>query len=432
MNYDFKKLPESKIELKVSLSEEEFGPFLDKALEHLAIHAELPGFRKGKAPKELVLQKYGEFAVFEEAAETAINNTFLKIVEEKKLEPIGKPEVAVRKLAPKNPFEFDVVFEIMPEVKILEKYKNELKKLKKERKQAILDEKETEQSLAWLARSRAEFIESLEPAKMKDWLTADLLLNHQGKPVEDGRQDGFRFCLEDGSLFPGFAEKIVGSRTNDRVCFSLKAPDNYWKKDIAGKEIDFDVFVKKIESEKLPELDDNFAQSLGKFNNFQELRKNIEDGLLKEVEQKAREGFRLRLLSRISELSEIDLPKILVDREKHNMLHELKSSIESNHLDWQGYLSQIKKTEEEITSEFDDKARERLRFALILEKIAEQESIEPTEEEVENEANKVLAQFKNLKEAEKSIDAYQLTAYTKGILKNEKVSQYLEELALAE
>ena len=114
------------------------------------------------------------------------------------------------------------------------------------------------------------------------------------------------------------------------------------------------------------------------------------------------------------------------------MLHELKSSIESNHLDWQGYLSQIKKTEEEITSEFDDKARERLRFALILEKIAEQESIEPTEEEVENEANKVLAQFKNLKEAEKSIDAYQLTAYTKGILKNEKVSQYLEELALAE
>lgn len=432
MDYDFKKLPGSKIELKVSLPESYFHPYLDKALAHIVEHVELPGFRKGKAPKELVLQKIGEFAVYEEAAESAIKETYLKIAEENNWEPIGKPEVTVRKLAPKNPLEYDVVFEVMPEVKILDKYKTELKKLKKERKEAKVDPSEVQQSLDWLARSRAGFIEEQEPARIRDWLTIDLELSHQNKPIEQGVQNDFRFCLEDESLLPGFAEKLVGSKTKEKLCFSLDIPKDYWKKDIAGKTIDFDVLIKKVEREQIPEIDDEFVKTLGKFNTVEELRQNIFDGILKEKERKIKESFRLMLVEKVSELAEIDLPNILIEREKHNMLHELKSSIEANHLDWQEYLSQIKKTESEIENEFDAKAKDRIRFALVLEEIAKQESIEPTKEEIEEETGKVLAQFKNVREAEKSIDAYQLTAYTKGIIKNEKVSAYLEELALSE
>jgi len=432
MKYDFKKLPGSKIELKVSLSEKYFQPYLDKAVAHIVEHVELPGFRKGKAPKELVLQKVGEFSMYEEAAESAIKETYLKIADENKWEPIGKPEVTVKKLAPKNPFEYDVVFEIMPEVKISDRYKIELKKLKKEKKEAEADSQEVEQSLNWLARSRANFSETQEPAKIKDWLTIDLELSYQNKPVEHGAQNDFRFCLEDQSLLPGFAEKLVGSKTGEKLCFSLAVPKDYWKKDIAGKTVDFDVSVKKIEQEQIPEFDDEFAKTLGKFNTLDELKDNIVQGIVKENKQKAKENFRLLLMKKISELSEIDLPGILVEREKRNMLHELKSSIEASHLDWQEYLSQIKKTETEIEDEFEDKAKERIRYALILEEIARQESIEPAREEVEEEVSKVLAQFKNVKEAEQSIDVYQLTAYTKGIIKNEKVSQYLEKLALSE
>ena len=432
MTYDFKKLPGSKIELKVSLPEGRFQPYLDKALAHIIEHVELPGFRKGKAPKELVLQKIGEFAVYEEAAESAIKETYLKIAEEKNWEPIGKPEVTVRKLAPKNPLEYDVVFEIMPEVKISGKYKTELKKLKKERKKAEVDSSELQQSLDWLARSRAAFTQTQEPAKIRDWLTIDLELSHQRKPVDLGVQNDFRFCLEDQSLLPGFAEKLVGSKTGEKLCFSLKVPKDYWKKDIAGKIIDFDVLVKKIEQEIVPELNDEFVKTLGKFNTLDEIKDNINQGLVKEKERKLKESFRLLLMGKVSELSEIELPNILIEREKHNMLHDLKASIETNHLDWQEYLSQIEKTEVEVENEFDAKAKERIRFALILEEIAKQESIEPTKEEVEEEATRVLAQFKNLKEAEQSIDVYQLTAYTKGIIKNEKVSEYLEKLALSE
>ncbi len=432
MKYTFQKLPGSKIELKVSLSEKYFRPYLDKALVHIIEHLELPGFRKGKAPKELVLQKIGEFAMYEEAAESAIKETYLKIAKENNWEPIDKPEVTVKKLAPKNPFEYDVIFAIMPEVKIPDNYKAELKKLKKEKKESKVDPSEIQQSLDWLARSRASFVQTQESAKIRDWLTIDLELSHQNQPVDLGVQNDFRFCLEDQSLLPGFAEKLVGSKTKEKLCFSLDIPKDYWKQDIAGKTIDFDVLVKKIEQEQVPQLDDEFAKAVGKFNTLDELKNNISQGIAKENERKARESFRLLLMKKTSELSEIDLPSILVEREKHNMLHELKTSIEANHLDWQEYLSQIKKTESEIENEFDAKAKERIRFALILEEIAKQESIEPTKEEVEEEANKVLAQFNNLKEAEQSIDVYQLTAYTKSIIKNEKVSQYLEELALSE
>ena len=432
MEYSFKKLPGSKIELKVSLAEKHFQLYLDKALAHVTEHVELPGFRKGKAPKELFLQKIGEFTMYEEAAEDAIKETYLKIAEENNWEPIGKPEVTVKKLAPQNPFEYDVVFETMPEVKISDKYKTELKKLKKKKKEAEIDPNEIRQSLDWLARSRASFVQTQEPAKIRDWLTIDLELSHQNKPVESGAQNDFRFCLEDQALLPGFAEKLVGAKTGEKTCFSLDIPKDYWKKDIAGKTIDFDVLIKKVEQEQVPELNDEFVKTLGKFSTLEELRQNISDGIAKEKERKIKESFRLMLVEKVSELAEIDLPNILVEREKHNMLHELKSSIETNQLDWQEYLSQIKKTEPEIEDEFDTKAKDRIRFALVLEEIAKQESIEPTEEEVEEEVGRVLAQFKNVKEAEQSIDAYQLTAYTKGIIKNEKVSQYLEKLALSE
>ncbi|HCI05544.1 MAG: Trigger factor [Parcubacteria group bacterium GW2011_GWC1_45_9] len=432
MEHSFKKLSSSKIELQVSLPEKDFEPYLEKALLHLAGHLELPGFRKGKAPLNLVRQKLGEFALYEEAAETAIKDVYLKIAEENNWEPIGRPEVAVEKLAPKNPFEFKILFEIMPEVKLSGKYKAELKKLKKEKKEIAVSDKEIEESLNYLRRSRSVFSETSDPANKDNWLTIDLELSHQNQLVEGGVQNDFRFSLKDSTLLPGFAEKLINAKPGDKLRFSLAVPKDYWKKEIAGKDINFDVLVKKIESEKIPEADDEFAKTVGKFNNLAELKENLNQSIAKENESRAKESFRLALMKKLSELTEIELPEILVEKEKHNMLHELRSSIESNHLDWQDYLSQIQKTESQILSEFSEKAAERLKYALIFEEIARQESIEPTEEEVKLEADKFLAQFKNIKEAEQSIDAYQLVAYTKSILRNEKVSQFLEQTALSE
>lgn len=432
MEENFTKLKGSVIEYTVKLSEKEFGPHLNKAFSHLASHLELPGFRKGKAPRELVLQKIGEFSLYEEAAEDAIKEIYLEAVEKNNWQPIGRPEVTVLKLAPKTPFEFKVVFAVMPEVKLPENYQIEIKKLKKQKKKILISEKEIEDSLDWLVRSRSSFKEVTRPAKKKDWIIVDLKLSHQNQPVAGGLQNDFRFNLNDSSLLPGFGEKILGSSTGDKLCFSLAVPKDYWNKEVAGKEIDFDVQVKKIEEEVLPELNDDFAKSLGDFTDLESLKTNLRNGLIKEKLGKDKEAFRLLILKTISDSSEIDLPQVLLDKEKESMLQELRLSLENNGLDWQAYLSQIGKTEEGIKKEFELQAIERIKFSLILEEIAKKEKIEPTQEEIELEANKVLARFKSIKEAEKSIDAYQLTTYTKSIIQNEKVSQFLEKIVLAE
>ncbi|MEW5805458.1 MAG: trigger factor [Patescibacteria group bacterium] len=431
MKSEFKNLPGSKISLKITLPQEEFKVFVDQALTELAAETELPGYRKGKAPKELVQQKLGEFAIYQKAAEKAIEKLYWQEVEKNNWEAITKPEIAITKLAPNNPLEFEAVFAIVPELNLPDNYKDSLKSLKKEKKPVEVQDKEIQSSLLWLQRSRSSFKEVDRPAEEKDWLTIDLLIKQNNQAVEAGEQNDFRFVLEKDALMPGFFEQVLNQKKGDQLNFSLSAPKDYWQKDLAGKKLDFKVLIKKIEQEILPELNDEFAKTLGKFNSLAELRQSIAHGLKHEAEEKEIQRFRLVLLNHLSEMVELELPEALIDREEEIMLEELKSSIANSGLAWQDYLGQLKKSEADLKKEFKSEAEKRLIYALILAKVAEKESVEPDKQEVEQEADKFLARFKTTGQAEKSIDVYKLIAYTKEKLKNEKTLQLLERIALS-
>jgi trigger factor len=430
MKYEFKKLPHSKIELSVFVASKELEPLLNQAVKKAIETTEVPGFRRGRAPKELVLQRLGELAIYQSAAGIAVKTFFSKIAEENYWEPIGKPEVTITKLVPNNPLEFKIEFAVMPEVELPGNYKELLKKLKKERKQVKVSEEDINQTISWLQHSRSSFSEVFRPAREKDWLTIDLLIKENNDLVEKGKQEDLRFCLKESSLIPGFAKEFIGQQRG-RIKFSLRAPEDYWQKNLAGKNLDFEVLIKKVEQETLPELNDEFARSVGKFNSFEEFRESLADGLKKEAEEKETQRFRLVLLKHLSDLVKLDLPEVLFEREKENMVEELRSSVTHPGLIWEDYLSEIKKTEEELKKEFESGAKERINYPLLLEAVARKESVEPAIEEVEQETNKILQQFKDVKRAENSIDVYQLITYTKGKLRNEKTAQLLEQIALS-
>lgn len=431
MNSEFKKLPGSRISLKITLSPTEFLAFVERALAKLVAEIEIPGYRKGKAPKELVRQRVGELALYQEAATEAAEKLFWQEVKKNDWEVITKPEITITQLAPDKPFEFEAVFTIVPQLTLPTNYQESLKALKHEKRAVVVQEEEIESSLLWLQRSRSSFEEVDRQAQEEDWLTIDLVMTHNHQPIEAGQQKDFRFLLKKNALIPGLFEQLLGHQKGEELRFSLTIPEDYWQKELAGKSLDFEVKIKKIEQEKLPELNDEFAQKVGRFNSLAELRESIAEGLRLEAEEKETQRFRLLLLEELRKLATFELPSVLIEREQEVMLEELKHSIKDNGLDWQEYLNHLGKSETELKQEFQPEAERRLAYALILDEVAKQQAIELTKEEVEQEANKYLAQFQTVAQAEKSIDVYKLIAYTKEKLRNEKTLQFLEQIVLS-
>ncbi len=423
------QLGQSRVEIKVSVLANEFQSFVDTALKDFVTEAELPGFRKGRAPASFVKEKIGEFALYEHAAEDAVKKLFADAVAEHSLDPIGKPDVEVVKLAPGNPFEFKAVFFVMPDVKLPE-YRAIAQSLTSEYHPVSVSEDTTQETLAWLQKSRRTYTDVSRPAQAGDRVTCDFTISENEKPVEHGAQNDFTFVIGDTHVLPGFEEKMIGVAPKTATSFAFAIPHDYWNKDIAGKTVSFNVVVKKNEQTHDPVLDDAFVKSLGTFETLDALRANVRKGLEAEEKEKEQQRFRTLILKRVDEKTEIDTPPLLIEREQDMMVNELRHAIEETGIDWQMYLTQIQKTEAAIRKEFATQAKDRVRFALILDAIAKKEFIEPSKQEIEQEANKALVRFKTPEEAGKTIDVGALISYTKNVLINEKVSQMLESIAL--
>ncbi len=304
-----------------------------------------------------------------------------------------------------------------------------VKESAKERREIFVSEKEIADALRWLQASRASYAEVTRPAQEGDSVDIDFEIKNEGQALPGGKAENHKLIIGAGGYLPGFEKEIVGMKTGEEKNFSLPVPETFWAKEIAGKNVDLHLKVKSVQDRDVPELNDSFAQSVGKFKNIDALKKSVGEGLRVEKEEKEKERFRLFVLSKIEEKSEIEYPDELLENEINLMLGELKASVGGMSLPWPEYLNQVKKSEEDLRKGFRPQGERRVRYALILRAIAEEERIEPDAEEVEKEMNRFLSQFSSPEVAEKNIDVVSLANYTKGVLRNEKVFQLLEKIA---
>jgi trigger factor len=427
MQSQIKKLPQSEVELTCTIEPQEFSRFLTEAIRSFSQEIEVPGFRKGKAPESLVVERAGKMKIYEEAARRAISHFYVQCANEHQVDPLGQPQVSITKLAPENPFEFTIRVAVLPEVKLPD-YHQLLKSLTNDRRLVKITDKQVEDSLVWLRRSRLTLVERVGPSQNNDHLELDFTMTNNGVLVKDGEQKDFTVLLGQHRAVAGFEEKLLGKAKGEKAEFDLEIEPDYWNKTIAGKTIHFSVLVKEGKQEVLPELNDAFAQAVGKFQSLAELRQSIKKGLEFEEQEKEQQRFRLRLLKEIDSQTICDPPEILINGELEALQDRVKHSIEATGISWQDYLGQIQKTSEALRQEFLPQAKERVRLALIIEAIAKKEKIEVSDKEVEAEANKYLAQYQSLASVKNRLDPETITAQTRDILKNEKVSQFLESL----
>ena len=434
MKFTLKKLPESKAEINIEVPFEEFDKYYKEALLKMGKDVEVPGFRKGKVPSDVIEGRIGKEGVLAEAAENAVKETYLKAVKESedKIEALGRPEVQVLKLAPGNPLEFKAVLSIMPEVKLPE-YKEIAKKVKRENPE--VSEREVEESLEWIQKSKAKFT-AKDVSQKGDWVEIKYKqLDLEGKESEDDASQSFddAFILGEGKLIKGFEENLIGMKANQEKEFSFQ-------KDDSSENLKFWVKMKSVQKMELPELNDDFAKSVSlpvyqapgqqkqEFENLTALKQALKAGLLKEKRIEEKQKTRQEMLEKISEKTEIEkIPEILIEEQKKKFLENLKGEVSRNlKMSFEDYLKKIQKTEQDMLKTFEEPAEKQVKTSLALREIQKKENIEVSDKEIQEEIEKILKDYALQGIQEKDIDPGRLKSYTKEVIKQEKAFQILE------
>lgn len=303
------------------------------------------------------------------------------------------------------------------------------KGLKIKRNESKVEKEEIDKSLDYLRQSRAKVITTNKPAQKGNQVEIDFEFRCAGVKIEDGTSKNHLLILGDGRFLPGFEKELEGMSTGREKEFSLKVPENWPDKRIAGKNLDFKVKMNLVQEREIPELDDEFAKSLGQFDSLDALKKNIEKGLFGEKEIKENQRIKLELIGKVADESKMEIPDSLIEQELERMLNEFKFSINNLGLDFEIYLKEIKKTADEIKKEWRIQAEKRVRIALCLRAIADKENIRISEEELTEKINQDLKQYPNMEEVKKNIDLNALREYTEEVLRNEKVLGVIEKEA---
>ena len=423
MKNTIQDLPKSQKEISVEISVEEMEKYMNQALDKLAKNIKLDGFRNGKVPKDVAEKQLGDAAIFEEASQFAIQNSYLEIIKENKLNPLGQPKAEITKAAPNNSFEYKIVISVMPEVKLGD-YKTVFGKMEIKK----IDDEAVEQEIKTLQKKKASYLTKEEPAEKDDRVEIDFETRVAGVKLEGGESKNHPFIIGQGNFISGFEDKVIGMKKDEEKEFDLVFPENY-KKDLAGKKASFKVKINLVQKVNLPEINDEFAKGFGKFENLEDLKKNIRKGMTMEEEGKAREKFRGELINQVVEKTTAEIPEILIESELTNMINEFKNNITQSGIEFEEYLKNVNTNLEKLKTEWQPMAEKRTKTGLVMREISLQEEIKISDEEIEQKVNETLKFYPNEEELRKNMDLEKFKDHMASVLMNEKVFEILEKIA---
>lgn len=423
MKTEIKKLPQAQVEIYFEIPWPEFEGYYEKALAKLNEAVTLDGFRAGKAPKEIAEQRFGEARVLEDAAELALQEKYAVFIVDNNLEVIGQPHVEILKLAKGNSFECRVKAGILPEA-ILPDYYQIASTIKKSAVQ--VEDKEFDDALDWIRKSRATFEDLDRPAEKEDFVQ----INYQSPKLQDNKPFEDRFYLGRGKLIPGFEDQVEGMKTGEEKEFELPFPSDYYLPELAGQTANFKLQVNKVQKAILPDLTDEFAKSLGAFEDLEGLKKNIKEGLTQEKEREKQQAHRAEILEKIMEQSSLEIPPPLLQQEKEQLRHQIEHDAkEQLDITLAQHIENNFKSEADFESSLEKQATGRIKSYLVIQAIGQKEKISVSDSEVDTACDNFLQRYAKKEDVEKEFDPAKLKSYYKGVIYNEKVLELLEKLA---
>ncbi len=426
MNFKVEKSEQEKGEvvLTITIPFQEQKKNLEKAARNLTKARPIKGFRPGKATLDVVVKTYGGEAVLNEAIQSLVGDSLFDAIEKEKLKSIGQPKIDIVKQAYENDFVYKATVSLMPSVKVGDYNKVKSKPVKVE-----LTDKEVDEAIDGLVKMRATEALVDREAKIGDLVELDFDTTVDKVAIEGGSAKKYKLVLGDKQMIPGFEEELVGLKAGDKKVFKLKFPKEY-KKDLAGKEAEFSVSIKSVFERIMPKLDDEFAKGFGQ-ENMAGLKSVIKNNIKQEKETEELRRQEVDILKQLVDLSDFgELPKLLIDNELHRMKHELEEDLSRNNLNYEQYLENLGKTHEELQKEMTPQADIRVRTALMIKQIAEDEKISASDDEIKQEMEKIKSQYSSNPEVAKTLESREYSEYLSTILTNQKVVSWLKDKIL--
>lgn len=390
MSLQVEKMEKNMAKLTIEVAAEDLEKAMQNAYQKAKGRISIPGFRKGKAPRKMIEQMYGKGIFLEDAANALIPEHYSKAVEECELEIVSQPEIAVTQAEPGKAFIFTAEVAVKPEVTLGEYKGVEVPKSETE----VTDEDvEAELKKEQEKNSRTVTVED-RGAENGDITTIDFEGFVDGEAFEGGKGTDYPLTLGSGSFIPGFEDQLVGSKAGDHVEVKVTFPEEYQAKELAGKEAVFQCDVKKVEAKELPELDDDFAQDASEFDTLAEYKEDIKKNLTEKKEKEARAAKENAAVDKAIENAEMEIPDAMVATQTRQMLDDFARRMQSQGLTMEQYFQFTGMTAEKMQEEMKPQALKRIQTRLVLEKIAEVENIQPTQEEVDEEISKMAEAYK--------------------------------------
>ena len=409
----------NEVKLEITVEAEKFENAMKKVYFQNAKYFNIPGFRKGKAPMNIVEKYYGAQIFYEDAFNDVATESYDVALEENKIEAVSKPQVDIKQMEKGKDLIFTVVVQTKPEVE-LGKYKGiEIKKV-----DYTVKDEDIEHELGHMQEHNSRLI-SVEdrPLKKGDIATIDFEGFVDGVAFDGGKAEGHELEIGSGSFIPGFEDQLIGMKIDEEKEINVTFPKEYFSKDLAGKEATFKVKLHEIKKKELPKLDDEFAKDVSEFDTLAELKKSIKEKLEKNNEQKAKFETEEAAMKAVCEDAKIDIPSGMIDMEVENMLKDFEQRLSYQGLNMEQYLKMLGKTEEEIKKEYEPQATDAIKSRLTLEAIKKAEKIEATEKEITAKLEEMAKNYG--KKVEEINENENLKNYIKEGIESEKTIEFV-------
>jgi len=381
------KIEKNKVKIEVEVPYDLFKKDIEQAYKKISKSLKIPGFRKGNIPKKIIDARVGQDYILKEALEESVLKYYLQAVSQSKVKPVVKPEIKVEQLEKEKALKFTVKVLVEPEV-LLKKYKG----IKLEKKIARVGEKEVKSQLEGLRNQFARLEEDENQVVKKDsYIVADIDYYLDNTLVKENSGTDYLLQVGSGASFGDKEKELIGMRIGDKKILEMSYPENHLNKKIAGKKIKCHVKLKAIKKKLLPEVNDEFAKTVGGFNNLDELNKYIKNETKKKKQEDIKSLRKIKILEELIKYNLIDIPPIMIENRSKELIDSFKQNLEKQESSLDDFLKMTNQDKKSFEKNYKKRAELEISNNLILDKVSGKENIKVYDETLKSEAKRIAS-----------------------------------------
>lgn len=389
MSVKIEKVEKNQVKLEIEVEAKIFDECMDKAFNKNKSRFNIPGFRKGKAPRSMVERYYGEQVLYEDAINFACADAYDKAVDENDLHPVDKPELDIVQLENGKNFIFTATVTVKPEVEL-----GEYKGLSVQKDAVVVTEEDIEGELKKIQERNSKLINIEDrPVENGDTVNIDFEGSVDGVPFKGGEAKGYTLVIGSGSFIPGFEEQLVGANLSDEIDVNVTFPEDYHSEELKGQAAVFKVKINEIKFKQLPEINDEFASDVSEFETLDEYKSDIRVKLTEQAQTTADRKYEDDIIKKVADNATIEIPEVMVNHRLDDMMRQLDMQLRYQGMNLEGYLQMMGMDISKVRADYHDNALEDVKTQLVLEKISEVENIITSPEEYDAELEEMAKRY---------------------------------------